>query len=150
MRPHSQTEVIFQCPQMHSFTLGPASKVSAGHPLTNDPIGHPICPTPTPVFWKYSMFFHVKQVHPQYWDTEANLLCNLPSDFLKALRVTTEEINCIKKLQPIDESAPSYPLINLPFDSNPTGVRHKDPPTADAMLNSSGISSLWKKARLTR
>ncbi|KAF7433848.1 hypothetical protein PC9H_005814 [Pleurotus ostreatus] len=153
MKPHSRTEVTSLCPRMHSFSLGHASRSSKGHPSTNVPVGCPFCPAspscPPPVFWKYSMFFHIQQAHSRYWDSEAHQPRNLPPDLLNNLQVTLLEINSIRNLHPRISSA-CTPLIALPFDPNITGLRRKDPPTADVMVNSCGMSSSRKKPRLSR
>ncbi|KAK7006523.1 hypothetical protein R3P38DRAFT_3213818 [Favolaschia claudopus] len=85
------------CSRQHTFTYGHAKKYSAATPSTNVPIFCALCPIVPPrklppVFWKYSIYSHIRDAHPRQWDCEANMACNLDRDFAWNIAISREEL----------------------------------------------------------
>ncbi|KAK7012529.1 hypothetical protein R3P38DRAFT_2550268, partial [Favolaschia claudopus] len=85
------------CPRAHSFSYGHAKKYSANTPSTNVPVFCTLClpvpPRKSPkVFWKYSMFAHIRSEHPRYWDDLLHTPVNLPEQLALDLAISREEL----------------------------------------------------------
>ncbi|KAJ7852438.1 hypothetical protein B0H13DRAFT_2398611 [Mycena leptocephala] len=85
------------CKRQHSFAYGHAKKYSAATPSTNVPLACVLCPiipprkTP-PVFWKYSIYEHIRAEHPRYWDDLNGAPNNLDGDFADKIAISREEL----------------------------------------------------------
>ncbi|KAF8200488.1 hypothetical protein K438DRAFT_1582738, partial [Mycena galopus ATCC 62051] len=85
------------CPRAHSFSYRHVKKYSANTPCTNVPIFCtlclPIAPRKSPaVFWKYSMYAHIRSAHPRYWDELSSMPTNLPEQLALNLGISREEM----------------------------------------------------------
>ncbi|KAK7015788.1 hypothetical protein R3P38DRAFT_2417163, partial [Favolaschia claudopus] len=88
------------CPRAHSFSYGHAKKYSANTPSTNVPIFCTLCipvpPRKSPkVFWKYSMFAHIRSEHPRYWDDLLHTPVDLPEQLALDLAISREELTAL-------------------------------------------------------
>jgi hypothetical protein len=85
------------CIRQHPFSYGFAKKYSVAAPSTNIPISCALdTMTPPrklpPVFWKYSIYSHIQEKHPRYWDEVDGTPCNLEKDFADKIAISAEEL----------------------------------------------------------
>ncbi|KAJ7264845.1 hypothetical protein C8J57DRAFT_1230606 [Mycena rebaudengoi] len=85
------------CIRQHPFSYGFAKKYSAATPSTNIPISCALCSIIPPrklppVFWKYSIYSHIQEKHPRFWDDVDGAPCNLEKDFANKIAISAEEL----------------------------------------------------------
>ena len=66
-------------------------------PCTNVPIQCALCPKDPvtklkPVYWKYNMFHHIQNAHPDHWDWEIGRIKNLGVSFRRLLSISQKEL----------------------------------------------------------
>ncbi|KAF9501867.1 hypothetical protein BDN71DRAFT_494100 [Pleurotus eryngii] len=90
-------KITSRCPRVHRFSFAHALKPTNNQPSTSVPITCKLCEVEEetrcqPTYWKYALFAHIKQTHPQYWNNAENIPRNLPSYLVEKLTVTSEEL----------------------------------------------------------
>ncbi|KAH9844334.1 uncharacterized protein C8Q71DRAFT_698404, partial [Rhodofomes roseus] len=88
------------CSRAHKFSLASAKKHSGRMPSTNVPLHCELCDIDPhtkqkPVFWKYSIFQHIRESHPQHWDTETHRTQGLSEGFIASINVDPREVGAI-------------------------------------------------------
>ncbi|EIN12608.1 hypothetical protein PUNSTDRAFT_130865 [Punctularia strigosozonata HHB-11173 SS5] len=81
-------KVETNCPRAHTFSIAWAKKASKSKPSTNVPIACPFCPANPvtkqwPAFWKYNMYSHIRNEHPDHWNFAKEHPTNLSANLAK-------------------------------------------------------------------
>ncbi|KAJ7861921.1 hypothetical protein B0H13DRAFT_1638936 [Mycena leptocephala] len=132
------------CKRQHSFAYGHAKKYSAATPSTNVPLACVLCPiipprkTP-PVFWKCSIYAHIRVMHPRYWDDLNGAPSNLDSDFADKIAISREELTAFGVVMGL-LSAPSAQSIS---GAAPRGKKRP----LDDVTNATAASGSNKRVR---
>ncbi|KAK6984142.1 hypothetical protein R3P38DRAFT_2418829, partial [Favolaschia claudopus] len=98
--PNARTtpKLVAGCSRAHPFSYGHRKKSAT--PCTNVPILCMLCPViaprkSPPVFWKYSMYPHIRVAHPQHWDDLLSRPMNLPADLALNIAISREEMKAL-------------------------------------------------------
>ncbi|KAJ7633249.1 hypothetical protein FB45DRAFT_914726 [Roridomyces roridus] len=127
-------KVSSQCLRTHPFSMGHAKKYSATTPCTNVPVFCLLCPTIAPrkspaVFWKYSIFAHIREQHPRYWDAALNRPQNLSEQFELNLAISHAETLALGAVFGVPAPAATRrnkrPLGEITNDTQPPSFRRR-------------------------
>ncbi|KAE9401544.1 hypothetical protein BT96DRAFT_817778 [Gymnopus androsaceus JB14] len=115
----------FSCPRKQTFKYVSALKPTKRQPSTNVPVYCTLCPLPLnssspPTFWKYSIFAHIREMHPHHWDINTRKPFNLPKE-MDTVKIDELEVEMILKAAHVGSRLPiSTSIVSLPFTISTT------------------------------
>ncbi|KAI0317940.1 hypothetical protein OF83DRAFT_1057762 [Amylostereum chailletii] len=139
--PARSYKTLSDCERHRRFNYHSAAKPSLRMPCTNIPMYCTLCPTDPaterpPVLWKYAMFAHLREMHPEHWDMERRCPRRLDEDMDALLAVSKDELDAI--VSPRYVIPPDSPVL-LPYVPG-EGVDHGLGTTKGKMLSANGYA----------